>query len=116
MGVGRIAPDEERLVLLKPVVRFYFTYGVSRGFLNICLYFKLPVSLFIVKIRFSDACHFKFLRKFTSKIRFQNSHTPIIYGRMKTKSTSINSFYCINFEFFNSHNKTEENLNLIFTF
>ena len=32
MVVGRIAPDEERLILLKPVVQFYFTYGVSRGF------------------------------------------------------------------------------------
>ena len=40
VGVGRIAPDEERLVLLKPVVQFNFTYGVSGGFLYICLYFK----------------------------------------------------------------------------
>ena len=34
--VGRFAPDEERFVLLKPVVQFYFTCGVSRGFL--CIY------------------------------------------------------------------------------
>ena len=33
-----IAPDEERLVLLKPVVQFSFTYGVSRGLLYIFLY------------------------------------------------------------------------------
>ena len=38
--VGRIALDEETLVLLKPVVQFSLTYGVSRGFLYICLYFK----------------------------------------------------------------------------
>ena len=38
VGVGRVAPDEERLVLLKPVFQFYFNYGVSRGFLYICLY------------------------------------------------------------------------------
>ena len=30
--VGRIAPDEESLVLLKPVVQFSFIYGVPRGF------------------------------------------------------------------------------------
>ena len=29
--VGRFAPDEERLVLSKPVVQFSFTYNVSRG-------------------------------------------------------------------------------------
>ena len=40
VGVGRIAPDEERLVLLKPVVQFSFIYGVARGFLYICLYFN----------------------------------------------------------------------------
>ena len=35
--VGRFAPDEERLVLSKPVVQFSFTYGVSRGiFIFIC--------------------------------------------------------------------------------
>ena len=34
MGVGRIASDEESLVLLKPVVQFSFTCdGVSRAFL-----------------------------------------------------------------------------------
>ena len=33
--VGRIAPDEERIVLLKPVVQFYFTNGVLRGFLDL---------------------------------------------------------------------------------
>ena len=32
VGVGRFAPDEERIVLLKAVVQFYFTYSVSRGF------------------------------------------------------------------------------------
>ena len=37
VGVGRIAPDDERLVLLKPGVQFSFTYGVSRGFLYTCL-------------------------------------------------------------------------------
>ena len=36
MGVGRIAPDEERLVLSKPFVKFSFTYGVSRGLLYAC--------------------------------------------------------------------------------
>ena len=34
-----IAPDEERLVLLKLVVLFYFTYGVSRGYVYIYLYY-----------------------------------------------------------------------------
>ena len=29
--VGRFAPDEERLVLLKLFVQFSFTYGVSRS-------------------------------------------------------------------------------------
>ena len=29
--VEHVAPDEERLVLSKPVVQFSFTYGVSRG-------------------------------------------------------------------------------------
>ena len=38
VGVGRISPDEERLVLLKPVVQFYFSYGVSRGFSLYLLY------------------------------------------------------------------------------
>ena len=38
--IGRVAPDEERIVLLKPVEQFSFTYGVSKGFLYICLYFK----------------------------------------------------------------------------
>ena len=28
---NRIAPDEERLVLSKPIVQFSFTYGMSRG-------------------------------------------------------------------------------------
>ena len=37
LGVGRIATDEERLVLLKPVVQFSFTYGMSSGFLYFCL-------------------------------------------------------------------------------
>ena len=31
--VGRIAPDEERLALSKPVVQFSFPYGMSRGIL-----------------------------------------------------------------------------------
>ena len=45
VGVDRSAPDEESLVLLKPVVQFYFTYGVSRGFstqlfnIAVCLLF-----------------------------------------------------------------------------
>ena len=38
--VGHFVPDEERLILLKPFVQFYFTYGVSRGYLYIYLYFK----------------------------------------------------------------------------
>ena len=33
VGEIRIAPDEERLVLWKRVVQFYFTYDVLRGFL-----------------------------------------------------------------------------------
>ena len=33
VGVGRIAPDEERLVLLKLIVHFSFTYGVLRDLL-----------------------------------------------------------------------------------
>ena len=33
MIVGRFAPDEERLVLSKPVVQYSFTYGVSKVFL-----------------------------------------------------------------------------------
>ena len=36
--VGHIASDKERLVLLKPVMQFSFTYGASRGFLYICLH------------------------------------------------------------------------------
>ena len=36
--VGLFAPDEERLVLLKLVVQFYFTYDVSRGYLYIYLW------------------------------------------------------------------------------
>ena len=31
VGAGCVAPDEERLVVLKPVVHFSFTYGVLRG-------------------------------------------------------------------------------------
>ena len=31
--VGRNTPDKQRLVLLKPVVHFPFTYGVLRGLL-----------------------------------------------------------------------------------
>ena len=45
VGLVRIAPDEERLVLLKPVVHFSFTYGVLR-----CLsvnYLILITSLFL---------------------------------------------------------------------
>ena len=38
VGIGCIAPDEERLVLLKPVVQFYFIYDASKGFLCIYLY------------------------------------------------------------------------------
>ena len=38
--VGRIEPHEERIVLQKPVVQIYFTYGVLRDFLYIYLYFK----------------------------------------------------------------------------
>ena len=34
VGVGCIAPDEERLVLLKPIMHFSFTYGVLRGLLS----------------------------------------------------------------------------------
>ena len=33
VGGGRIAPDEERLILSKPVVHFSFTYGVLGGLL-----------------------------------------------------------------------------------
>ena len=37
VGVGRNASDEERLILLKPVVHFSFTYGVLRDLLyNYC--------------------------------------------------------------------------------
>ena len=35
VGGGRIAPDEERLVLLKPVVYLSFTYSVLRGLVYI---------------------------------------------------------------------------------
>ena len=45
MGEERIAPDEERLVLLKPVGLFSFTYGVLRGLLFI--YLTLITSLFM---------------------------------------------------------------------
>ena len=38
VGVGRIASDEERFFLLKPLVRFSFTYGWASGLLHICLY------------------------------------------------------------------------------
>ena len=48
VGVGRIAPDEERLVLLKLVVQFCFTYDVSRGFLYICSYFKHQSLYFLI--------------------------------------------------------------------
>ena len=37
MEIGRIAPDEESLVISKPVVQFSLTYGVL-GYLIICLY------------------------------------------------------------------------------
>ena len=33
--IGRIGPDEEKLLILKEIVQFSFTYGVSRGFLYI---------------------------------------------------------------------------------
>ena len=38
VDVGRIAPDEERLVLSKPVMQLSFTYGLSKCNLYICLY------------------------------------------------------------------------------
>ena len=44
MTVRRIAPDKERLVLLKPVVHFSFTYGVLRGFMF--YYLTLTTNLF----------------------------------------------------------------------
>ena len=37
MRVGGFVPDEERLVLSKPVVKFSFIYGVSRGLLFVYL-------------------------------------------------------------------------------
>ena len=48
MGAGRITPNEERIVLLKPVVQFSFTYGVSRGFFNRLFYALITSLLFIV--------------------------------------------------------------------
>ena len=46
VGVGRNAPDVERLVFLKPVVQFYFTYDVSSGFLYIYLYFSTGLFIY----------------------------------------------------------------------
>ena len=37
VGVGRIAPNEERLVLSKQAVQFSFTYSASRDLLYNCL-------------------------------------------------------------------------------
>ena len=45
VGVGRIAPNEERLVLSKPVEHFSFTYGVLTG--RLYNYLTLITSLFI---------------------------------------------------------------------
>ena len=38
MGTGRFAPDEERLVLSKSVVKFSVTYGVLKDLLYVCLH------------------------------------------------------------------------------
>ena len=57
MGEERIAPDEERLVLLKPVVQFYLTYGGSRVFLYIYLHAIIILSDRILGQFYQ--CHFK---------------------------------------------------------
>ena len=46
--VRRFAPDEERLVLSKQIVKFSFIYGVSRDLLYACLHINHQFSLFIV--------------------------------------------------------------------
>ena len=38
MEVERIAPDEERLVLSKPIMHISFAYDVSRGISSTCLH------------------------------------------------------------------------------
>ena len=47
VGVVCIAPDEERLVFLKPVVQFYFIYGASSGFKRFSIYLFILHSLAI---------------------------------------------------------------------
>ena len=48
VGVGRVAPDKERLVLLKPIVHFSYAYGVLRGLLS--NYLKIfPFNLIVLQ-------------------------------------------------------------------
>ena len=52
VGGGRIAPDEERLVLLKPFSHLSFTYGVLRGlghnYLSLFLIMTLEQNLDVI--------------------------------------------------------------------
>ena len=58
--VCRIAPDEETLILSKPVVQFYFTYGVSRG-IFIVVYTSITSFFFYCIIRGRIGSRFEIL-------------------------------------------------------
>ena len=66
--IGRIAPDEERLILLKPVMQFYFTYGVSRGFQYIYLKPFLMHNLHKKKYEKSILNYISYFKKFNEHL------------------------------------------------
>ena len=47
--VGHFAPDEERLALSKPVVKFSFIYGVSGGLYVFVYSYKMHKSMFLTE-------------------------------------------------------------------
>ena len=64
--VGRIAHDEERLVLSKPVVQFSFTYGMSRGYFMHLFYYILCINMYLITSLFIYSA-------ITSKITLKNN-------------------------------------------
>ena len=80
VGVGHIAPHEERHILLKPVVQFCFTYGVSRNFLYIFLYFKHQFPFFIASlVRFFNILNTISIFTFRSDVYFLKYLASLIF-------------------------------------
>ena len=83
--VGRFAPDEERLVLSKPVVQFSFTYGVSRDIFYICLkkiHFARKSTVFLgisfsILLRTNGSLYDFLTRRYTHARTFFTNSLPI---------------------------------------